>query len=177
MAQQFRHDDDDDNDNDDNFADPGSHYDIDRILHWQSRHDNEQGGPGLSDDESSSEEEEDEAEEGLYPMELDTRAPSASGAGQSAEADWLSYISRLSHLAKLDSMKTAMAYIEALKTASLDDECSKLDADALYRLRNPPTSPVNINDNPSWRLGLDLYLSITNVSQETYTLVRKAILR
>jgi hypothetical protein len=38
------------------------------------------------------------------------------------------------HLAKLDSMKTAMAYIEALKTASLDDECSKLDADALYQL-------------------------------------------
>ena len=52
MAQQFRHGDDDDNDNDDNFADPGSHYDIDRILHWQSRHDNEQDDPGLSDDES-----------------------------------------------------------------------------------------------------------------------------
>jgi hypothetical protein len=109
-------------------------------------------------------------------MELDGAAGD-SRAGQSAEADWLSYISRLSHLAKLDTMKTAMAYIEALKTASLDDEWSKLDADTLYQLRNPATTPVNINENPSWRLGLDLYLSITNVSQETYTLVRKAILR
>ena len=54
-------------------------------------------------------------------------------SGQSEE-NWLSYISRLSHLATLDSMKTAMAYIEALKTASLDDECSKLDADTLYQL-------------------------------------------
>jgi hypothetical protein len=174
MAQQFRPDDDDD---DDDVADPGSHYDIERLLQWQSRHDNEQEGLGLPDDESSSEEEEEEEEEGLYnPMELDT-APSVSGAGQPAEADWLSYISRLSHLAKLDSMKTAMAYIEALKTASLDDKWSKLDADNLYRLQNPPTTPVDINDNPSWHLGLDLYLSITNVSQETYTSVRKAILR
>ena len=65
-------------------------------------------------------------------MELD-RATNASGAEQS-EADWLFYISRLSHMAKLDGMKTAMAYIEALKTASLDDEWSKLDAETLYRL-------------------------------------------
>ena len=31
-------------------------------------------------------------------------------------------------------MKIAMAYIEALKIASLDDEWSKLDADTLYQL-------------------------------------------
>jgi len=74
-------------------------------------------------------------------------------------------------------MKTAMSFIEAIKTASLYDEWSKLDQDTLYKLRNPPTTPVNINDNPSWRLGLDLYLSVSNVAQETYTSVRKAILR
>ena len=164
MAQQSRHEDDeDDEEANDDFADPGSQY-IAGIL--QSRHDNELEGSCSSDDENGSGE-----EEGFYEMELD------SGSEQSEEADWLAYISRLSHLAKLDSMKTAMAYIEALKTASLDDEWSKLDADTLYQLRNPPTTPVNINENPSWRLGLDLYLSISNVSQETYTLVRKAILR
>jgi hypothetical protein len=155
MAQQSRHDDgdgdgdDDDDDDNDDFADPGSQYDIDRLL--QSRHNNEQ--ESSSSDESSSDEEEEEEEEGLYDnaMELDTRATSSSGVGLSAEleADWLSYISRLPHLAKLDSIKTAMAYIEALKTASLDDEWSKLDADTLYQLRNPPTTPVDINANPS----------------------------
>jgi len=106
------------------FPDPWSQY-VDGLQ--QSRHNNEQEDSDSSDDEITSGEEEEEG--GSYdPMELDT------AAGQSAEADWLSYISRLSHSAKLDSMKTAMAYIEALKTASLYDECSKLDADTLYQL-------------------------------------------
>jgi hypothetical protein len=179
MAQQSRprHDDEDGTSNDD-FADPGSLY-VDRLQQLESRHDNEQEGLDSFDDDDINNGEE-EGDEGSYNlMELDratTGIASGLGAGQS-EADWFSYISRLSHLATLDSMKTAMAYIEALKIASLDDEWSKLDADTLYQLRNPSTTPVNINENPSWRLGLDLYLSISNVSQETYTSVRKAILR
>jgi hypothetical protein len=160
MAWQSRHNDGDD---DDDGADPGSQC-IAGLL--PIRHDNELEDSHTSEDESGSNGGE---EEGPYSPDC--------GAGQSIEADWLSYISRLSNLAKLDNMRTAMAYIEALKTASLDDEWSKLDADTLHQLRNPPTTPVNINENPSWRLGLDLYLGISNVSQETYTLVRKAILR
>jgi len=77
--------------------DPGSHY-TDECQ--QSRHDNEQQGSlaGSSNDGSSRSEEEEE-EVSYNPMELDTQAEatSASGAGQSAEADWLSYISRFSH--------------------------------------------------------------------------------
>lgn len=92
------------------------------------------------------------------------------------EAVWSSYISKLQDLVKLDNMKTAMTFIEAIKTASLDDEWSKLDDDTLHWLQNPPTTPVNINDNPKWYLGSDLYLSVKNVAQETYTSVRRAIL-
>lgn len=168
---------DDDEGADDNFADPGSLY-AEGLQ--QSRHDNEQEGLDSSDDHDENSDrlgEEDDDESSYNPIDRAQAAiQSVSQSGQS-EADWLSYISRLSHLATLDSMKTAMAYIEALKMASLDDEYSKLDADTLYQLRNPPTTPVNINENPSLRLGLDLYLSVSNVSQETYTSVRKAVLR
>lgn len=129
MTQQSRHDDGDDEDGtNDDFADPASQY-FDGLDGLQQHRYNSNEGSGLSDDEHS----EEEQDEGSYnPMELD-RATNASGAEQS-EADWLSYISRLSHMAKLNGMKTAMAYIEALKTASLDDEWSKLDAETLYQL-------------------------------------------
>ena len=110
-------------------------------------------------------------------MEHNPGAEAGQSLHTTTEAAWSSYISELSDEAKLDSMKTAMSFIEAIKTASLYDEWSKLDQDTLYKLRNPPTTPVNINDNPSWHLGLDLYLSVSNVAQETYTSVRKAILR
>jgi hypothetical protein len=173
MDEQSRHeshDSDNEDGTEDDLADPGSLY-ADGLQ--QTRHDNHDEQEGLdsesSDDDNSDREEEDHDESSSYnTMEL--------YSGQT-EADWLSYISRLSDLATLDNMKTAMAFIEALKIASLDDEWSKLDADTLYQLRNPSTTPVDINENPSWRLGLDLYLSISNVSQETYTSVRKAILR
>jgi hypothetical protein len=172
MDQESRYD---DEDGDDNFADPGSLY-AEGLQ--QSRHDNEQAREGLgsSDDDDREEEEDESSYNPIDRAQAASQVASRLGPGQS-EADWLSYISRLSHLATLDSMKTTLAYIETLKTASLDDECSKLDADTLNQLRNPSTTPVNINENPSWRLGLDLYLSISNVSQETYTSVRKAILR
>jgi hypothetical protein len=178
MAQQSGHASDDDDDGGDDFADPESLYYDDQLQQLESRHDNEQEGLLLSDDDNGSEEDDHEGSYNTMELQVDraTISSPAGAAGQS-EADWLSYISRLSHLATLDSMKIAMAYIEALKTASLDDECSKLDAETLYQLRNPSTAPVNINENPSWRLGLDLYLSVSNVSQETYTSVRKAILR
>jgi hypothetical protein len=135
MDQQFGYDDEDGADDD--LADPGSLYD-DALQVQQGRHDgNEEDALDLSESDDEHNDGEGEGDEGLdNPMELNrasVRVASQTQAEQS-EADWLSYISRLSHHAKLDSMKTAMAYIEALKVASLDDECSKLDADTLYQL-------------------------------------------
>jgi hypothetical protein len=120
---------------------------------------------------------EEEEEEDEMDLDLDLTFQPAEGSQDTSEAAWSSYIDQLSNLARLDSMKTTMAFIQALKTASFDDEWSKLDPDALDQLRNPPMTSVNIDDNPAWRLGLDLYLSVTNAAQETYTSVRKAILR
>ena len=85
-------------------------------------------------------------------------------------------LDELSALAKLDHIKQAMEFIRALEGASLDDGVSKLGPEALHRLRNPPTCPADIASQ-DLRLGLDLFLSTINSSQQTYTSTRKAILR
>jgi hypothetical protein len=69
-----------------------------------------------------------------------------------------------------------MEFIQALDSATLDDEYSRLDPDTLERLRNPPTSPANVSD-PDFRLGLDLFLASLNASQDTYNKSREGILR
>ena len=85
-------------------------------------------------------------------------------------------LDELSALAKLDHIKQAMEFIRALEGASLDDGVSKLDPEALHRLRHPLTSSAEMM-SPDLRLGLDLFLSTINSSQQTYTSARKAILR
>ena len=77
-------------------------------------------------------------------------------------------LEELSAVAKLDHIKQAMEFIHALENASLDDRFSKLGSAALQRLRDPPTCPADIT-SPDLRLGLDLFLSTINSSQQTYT--------
>jgi hypothetical protein len=81
----------------------------------------------------------------------------------------------LSDLGCLEDIKTAMAFINALRGTSLDDDHNKLSRDAVERLRNPPTSPSDVNDD--FRLGLDLFLAHLNSSQEAYNKTREAIHR
>ncbi|EDR10718.1 uncharacterized protein LACBIDRAFT_315413 [Laccaria bicolor S238N-H82] len=82
----------------------------------------------------------------------------------------------LSDLVQLSDIKESMVFIRALDNAKIDDEFSSLSSDVISRLRNPPTSPVNINC-PDLRLGLDLFISVINSPQQTYTSAREAILR
>jgi hypothetical protein len=83
-------------------------------------------------------------------------------------------LQELSDIAQLENMKLAMDFIQALQGASLDE--SNLHKDIIERLRNPPTSPVNVGD-PDLRLGLGLFLATINASQETYNLSRNAIIQ
>ena len=85
-------------------------------------------------------------------------------------------LDELSDLACLKDIKLTMEFIQALDSATLDDEYSRLDPDTLERLRNPPTSPANVSD-PDFRLGLDLFLASLNASQATYNMSREGILR
>ena len=84
-------------------------------------------------------------------------------------------LAELSELAQLDDIKLAMRFIRALEIASLDDEMG-LDPETIEYLRDAPQFPVETID-PDLRLSLDLFLSVSNSSQETYTSARKAILR
>ena len=62
-------------------------------------------------------------------MDIDLTSESAEHFQETSdcEAAWSLYIDKLSGLAKLESMKTAMAFIQALRTASFDDEWTNLD--------------------------------------------------
>jgi hypothetical protein len=72
----------------------------------------------------------------------------------------------LSALAKLSHIKQAMDFICTLEEASLDNRFSKLNPEGLCHLWDPPTCPVDIS-SPDLYLGLDLFLSTINSSQQT----------
>jgi len=81
----------------------------------------------------------------------------------------------LAELVQLNDIKLVMQYIQALESASLSDEMG-LDSETIDRLQDAPQVPVDLTD-PDLRLSLDLFLSVSNSSQETYISARKAILR
>ena len=76
-------------------------------------------------------------------------------------------LNMLSEKAQLNEMKTTLAFIEALRIASLNDPCANLDNNVLRRLQNPPMEPVDISDNDILT-GLDLFLGTINFPQDAY---------
>ena len=75
--------------------------------------------------------------------------------------------------ATLQSIRTALQFIQELKIFSLDD--GHLPPELVSQLRNPPSDPVNLT--PDERLSLELFISIQNTAQHVYTSVKKAIER
>ncbi|KIM71552.1 hypothetical protein PILCRDRAFT_40162, partial [Piloderma croceum F 1598] len=75
---------------------------------------------------------------------------------------------------RIADLHIALSFIDALKSASLDDE--NLDAEVLERLRHPLQELVDDID-PDLRLSIDLFLSTSNSSQQSYTSAQEAILR
>lgn len=74
----------------------------------------------------------------------------------------------------IEDIRIAREFIDALKGAKLEND--KLDKDIRYQIKNPPTTPLVI-ENPTVRLSLDLYLAIGNASEETYNAACNAIRR
>jgi len=79
-----------------------------------------------------------------------------------------------SEIPHVEELRTSLAFIEALKRASLDD--GDLDEDLLYRLRHPPQEPLDASD-PDLRLSLDLFLSTLNASEDSYRSAAEGIRR
>ncbi|KAF8229042.1 hypothetical protein L208DRAFT_1288548, partial [Tricholoma matsutake] len=76
----------------------------------------------------------------------------------------------------LKDLKLSMEFIQALHSASMDDEYGQLlDLATIEHLQNPPTSQPNIGD-PDVCLGLDLFLASIKSSQDTYNMSQDAVL-
>ena len=73
--------------------------------------------------------------------------------------------------ATLQSIRTALQFIQELKISSLDD--GHLPPELVSRLRNPPLDPVNLT--PDECLSLELFISIQNTAQHVYKSIKKAI--
>ena len=89
------------------------------------------------------------------------------------EPDILEYTAE-THPSRIDDIRLTQEFIDALKRASLDDD--NFDPADLERLRHPPQEPLNIAD-PDLRLSLDIFLAVSNASEQTYHAVRAALLR
>lgn len=85
-------------------------------------------------------------------------------------------LDELSALAHLEDIRRTMEFVQALRTASLDDGLSAMDVGTLQRMRDPPMSCVDTS-NSDFQLGLDLFLANVNCSQDTYAANHKAVLR
>ena len=73
--------------------------------------------------------------------------------------------------ATLQNIRTALQFIQELKTASLDN--SHLAPDIVSWLKNPPSDPVVLT--PDEWLSLELFISTQNTAQHFYTSAKKAI--
>ena len=77
---------------------------------------------------------------------------------------------------QIEELQATRTLTSCIRGARLGDIYCKLDADVLMHLRNPPSTPLVIED-PDLRLSIDIYLATTNSSQDTYNQVRDGIIR
>jgi hypothetical protein len=80
----------------------------------------------------------------------------------------------LATVSRIESIKITQEFIKEIRTATLDN--GNLEDDILKCLRNPPKEPIDISD-PDIRLSLDLFLDVTNSSEDTYKSLCKTMQR
>jgi hypothetical protein len=77
------------------------------------------------------------------------------------------------NLSRIENIKFTQEFIEEISTATFEN--GYLDDDVIHCLRNPCNELTSISD-PDIRLSLDLFLAVTNASEETYHACHDAIL-
>ncbi|KAG1801214.1 hypothetical protein EV424DRAFT_1436743, partial [Suillus variegatus] len=82
-------------------------------------------------------------------------------------------VNKLATLAILPKMKDTIEFIRALQNASLDDPCSKLNAAALHRLREPHQASLEINQ-PAIRFAISEYFALEHSAQDAYERIRRS---
>ncbi|KAL7279560.1 hypothetical protein ACG7TL_005959 [Trametes sanguinea] len=73
----------------------------------------------------------------------------------------------------LEDMKTSLEFIRLLQHASLDN--TGLEPELIQHIRNPTNTPFAIDD-PDVLLSIKIYLGTTNASEDTYNMIREAIM-
>ncbi|KAI8990710.1 hypothetical protein BD414DRAFT_413739, partial [Trametes punicea] len=74
----------------------------------------------------------------------------------------------------LDDMKDTLEFIRLLQNATLEE--SGLPSEGIHRIRNPIDQPLRIQD-PDVQLAIELYIAVSNASEETYNAIRDALMR
>jgi hypothetical protein len=77
------------------------------------------------------------------------------------------------NLSPIENIKFTQEFIKGIRTATFEN--GGLGDDVIHGLRNPCDEPTSISD-PDVRLSLDLFLAVTNASEQTYHACRDAIL-
>lgn len=77
----------------------------------------------------------------------------------------------------LEELRTANKFILELQNASFDGRYSGLDQQSLDRLRNPPTAPFALKNQPDLYLAFELFLASLKASVDVYNTARESILR
>ena len=102
--------------------------------------------------------------------DLENKDPNSKDEGSNTPYNWgigtgnLDLLNAQDITVHLDSLKDTLAALREIRNASLD---TQLEEDDLTHLRNPTEEELDIND-PYFQLSLDMYIILTNVSQETY---------
>jgi hypothetical protein len=153
-------------------SDPSSIVETRMQDDMEEEHQNmNEGDPGLGPDNSG-----DQLEGVSDAGCLDETARSAQDGDSNSELP-STYVDLedLFDLACLRDIKISLEYIRALEAASLNDNNNHLDEEAINCLRNPRTSPVEVDD-PNSHLGLDLFLASIKTTHKNYNLTQEAVL-
>ncbi|KAJ6622160.1 hypothetical protein B0H10DRAFT_2214525 [Mycena sp. CBHHK59/15] len=75
---------------------------------------------------------------------------------------------------QIEEFRITNKFIDALRHAHLDNP-EELNPDIIERLKNPPQYTPTLNTDK--HLSIDLFLSVSNASEETYNSVRTAVMR
>jgi hypothetical protein len=75
----------------------------------------------------------------------------------------------------LEDLRIAQQFVRAVNAGTLAEE--PLPPEVIKRLLDPIQTTVDIDSMPGLRLSLDIYLAVSNASEQTYHSVRDAIIR
>lgn len=73
------------------------------------------------------------------------------------------------------NLKNTLKFIDSIRNATLDN--GNYPPGIIERLRNPPKCPIDLDEYPDLCLSLELFLSTSRASEETYHNTRAAFLR